>query len=281
MLARDQISALGDQDSIFTLIDVVEEVYPRTIGRDEWLAGYMTSRLKAAIKENPELAMLPGRERENDGISVSRIIVKSVMEAYRELKGEEKGLGLAESQDAIPPQAEEERAVEKNDNSDYDLAPEDLPSAEIASPSVEIVSPSAELDACVTTVPETTPPPALCDSLVPEIHKEAEIDVNEPEPSFPLKRRRCKVCKKTFTARRQLCKKCKTTAPANTAPEPAPENPVTSEMTAEASWADLVQEPSQISPVEEVAVVVDEGGEGSMGILGREKVSQAEPLVTV
>lgn len=44
---KDEISRLGDQINLPTLVDVVEEAYPRTMSNDTWMIEFIQRRTEA------------------------------------------------------------------------------------------------------------------------------------------------------------------------------------------------------------------------------------------
>lgn len=99
VLAREQIALLGSATDVFTFSNVMVEAYPRTIGKDDkWMAEYITTRMKAALKDDHEKNSGPSavREKEEIGenveeeteaedIPISKLLVKGMLEACREV----------------------------------------------------------------------------------------------------------------------------------------------------------------------------------------------------
>ncbi|KAK0732147.1 hypothetical protein B0H67DRAFT_640447 [Lasiosphaeris hirsuta] len=86
-LAREQISALSAAIDAFAVIDVVKETYPSLVGDDAWFPGFIKARIKAAF-EDPKALMAASADTFpadfRDGVSVTKVILRGVLEAYSE-----------------------------------------------------------------------------------------------------------------------------------------------------------------------------------------------------
>lgn len=151
-LAREQATLVGDLVDIYTIIDAVLEVTPPKSQHDEWLDNFLSSRTRASLQDDPMLAAMPADEVQIDeDTSIAQTIVRHFLGAYRdksvELAAKEAALeeatlalaaqqmafanALKESAEALAPATPDSRRGKDKigAGSDYELAPEEVPSA--------------------------------------------------------------------------------------------------------------------------------------------------------
>lgn len=152
-LAREQATLVGDLVDIYTIIDAVLEVTPPKSQHDEWLDEFLASRTRASLRDDPMLAAMPADEVQinEEDTSITQTIVRHFLGAYRDKSAElaareaaleEATLALAaqqmtfanalkESAEALAPATPDSRRGKDKTGagSDYELAPEEVPSA--------------------------------------------------------------------------------------------------------------------------------------------------------
>lgn len=211
-LAREQATLVGDLVDIYTTIDAVLEVTPPKSQHDEWLDDFLSSRTRASLQDDPMLAAMPADEVQIDeDTSIAQTIVRHFLGAYRdksvELAAKEAALeeailalaaqqlafanALKESAEALAPATpDSRRGKDKIDaGSDYELAPEEVPSAFAVAVVEELalsrsVAASPEDDWVVTSPRATKPEPEEVIVSTKKIKKEKgkkRISVAEPE----------------------------------------------------------------------------------------------------
>ncbi|KAM7189461.1 hypothetical protein V8F33_010044 [Rhypophila sp. PSN 637] len=94
VLAKEQVALLGSATDVFTFIDVIEQAYPRTAGtHDAWLGEYITTRMKAALKEDQENHLVKATtfetevvgQEEAETIPIYKLLVQGMLEACRDV----------------------------------------------------------------------------------------------------------------------------------------------------------------------------------------------------
>lgn len=211
-LAREQATLVGDLIDIYTIIDAVLEVTPPKSQHDEWLDDFLSSRTRASLQDDPMLAAMPADEVQIDeDTSIAQTIVRQFLGAYRdksvELAAKEAALeeatlalaaqqmafanALKESAEALAPATPDSRRGKDKigAGSDYELAPEEVPSAFAMAVVEELalsrsVAASPEDDWVVTSPRATEPEPEEVIVSTKKIKKEKgkkRISVAEPE----------------------------------------------------------------------------------------------------
>ncbi|KAK5657623.1 hypothetical protein OQA88_2695 [Cercophora sp. LCS_1] len=87
-LAKEKISLLGADTSVSTFINVVQEAYPTTIRKDDWLKGCVTSLAKAAMKSKAPPTTHEEMDEGTEDTPVVNIIIKGLLDACREMVAE-------------------------------------------------------------------------------------------------------------------------------------------------------------------------------------------------
>jgi len=87
-LAREQISLLGADTSVSTFVNIIQEAYPTTIRKDDWLKQHFTSLMKAAIKNETASTTQEETGEGTEDAPVANIIVKGLLDACREIVAE-------------------------------------------------------------------------------------------------------------------------------------------------------------------------------------------------
>ncbi|KAK1829731.1 hypothetical protein QBC39DRAFT_225331, partial [Podospora conica] len=83
-IATGRISQLKMWVDIGTFIDVIEEAYPRTVGKDPWVEQIVAEYINEAMKQ-AKAGLPPVEPRaENDNVPLSKLIIKGLLSACRE-----------------------------------------------------------------------------------------------------------------------------------------------------------------------------------------------------
>lgn len=211
-LAREQATLVGDLVDIYTIIDAVLEVTPPKSQHDEWLDDFLSSRTRASLQDDPMLAAMPADEVQIDeDTSIAQTIVRHFLGAYRdksvELAAKEAALeeatlalaaqqmafanALKQSAEALAPATPDSRRGKDKigAGSDYELAPEEVPSAFAMAVVEELAlsrsaAASPEDDWVVTSPRAAEPEPEEVIVSTKKIKKEKgkkRISVAEPE----------------------------------------------------------------------------------------------------
>ncbi|KAH6630673.1 hypothetical protein B0J18DRAFT_108011 [Chaetomium sp. MPI-SDFR-AT-0129] len=88
-LAKEQISLLSKGVDAFTIVDVVNEAYPSSTGKDTWFPTYMEAVIKTAFEDSaaqpkPEIHVSSENEFEDD-IPTAKTLLRGALEVYREM----------------------------------------------------------------------------------------------------------------------------------------------------------------------------------------------------
>ena len=90
-LAREQITLLGKDVNVFTIVDIVNKVYPTAKNNDTWFPTFIKSRIKVAFKTpraltlvNAPTTIIPGNSQSNEGISLAKILLQGTLKVYRQ-----------------------------------------------------------------------------------------------------------------------------------------------------------------------------------------------------
>lgn len=86
-LAKGHISILSKELDAFTIIAIVKETYPSTIGEDTWFPSYIKANIKAAFENSVTLMtseVLP-EDEPKDGVPITEVLLKGAIEVHREI----------------------------------------------------------------------------------------------------------------------------------------------------------------------------------------------------
>ncbi|KAK0747107.1 hypothetical protein B0T18DRAFT_391434 [Schizothecium vesticola] len=183
-LAAHEISRLKMQVDIASLLDIIEEVYPRTMGKDKWMESFLAQYIKDAMKNAKTAQPAPEFKADTENVPITKLIVKGLLdacgEAMRNVAARE--AALAEGGSVLSPKLSMEDdewgtpRKEKRHRVQKEVSP-------------WFSTATAEQPASAET--ETTPPDN--DDWVVAIERvEAEVDWIEKAPSLKTKKKKKK-----------------------------------------------------------------------------------------
>ncbi|KAK5652351.1 hypothetical protein OQA88_10543 [Cercophora sp. LCS_1] len=101
-LAIDEIERLSEMVDVFSVIDTVREVYPKPAADDYWFPGFVKDKIKDALKDGSALSKADCPIDFSDGIGFAKLLVKGVMEVYRDMVEDLDAAKVAAQQESGP-----------------------------------------------------------------------------------------------------------------------------------------------------------------------------------
>jgi len=81
-LVEEEITILGESLDIFSIIDVVKQIYPSPTADDTWFPNFVTERLSAALADPVALLKIDVPGDFSDGMSIAKFIIQGVFQVY-------------------------------------------------------------------------------------------------------------------------------------------------------------------------------------------------------
>jgi hypothetical protein len=230
-LAREQISLLVANTSLSTFVKVVQEAYPTTTRKDDWLKECVMSLMKAAIKNDSALTRPEEMGEEVEDAPVANLIVKGLIDACREVVAE---VAKAVSETYTTGPVEEQKATVEPASPESRVVPTPPTgdNSQVTSDPVEVIHPDSsqgpepvkkpELQPTVESQPQPISEPPR--DLEPEPCREPKRKEDDDEPWELTTKKSKKDKKKKKSA--AVVKEPEPMDELVAEPEPEPEAPV-------------------------------------------------------